>query len=355
MRVSAKTAAPGRKAEQLSSHPGRRHNPSPTQEGPVIEIGGRVSLVQQLGDLAEGRTPSPFERIEADRQAVSRFLHSIPELSSKLSADELRTLNCGITLESWPAGATAAPACRICTRCLCVRVLEAVTGAHGDYVILKGAVVPNALSIERPFVAARHSSQSSTQPPCRPLARMGQGEYFGSLECSSPEWRDAGLSDCRVWSVTTESPCELMRVSVSEFVSVRERIATQDRMAKRSLIQACPGYEDWPTLPIAHLAELLQWKTFPSQHSLDPITKALILQTAKPTFGDLTQEAVNDEFARQELRQEWRRFKLWDEAENLGETDAGEGGEGRTHATQKAPASGIELRLFLLQDTSMNH
>ncbi|CAM9482727.1 unnamed protein product [Lampetra fluviatilis] len=158
---------------------------------------------RQTGRQTRRRHMGPFERIEADRQAVSRFLHSIPELSSKLSADDLRTLNCGITLESWPAGAT-------------------VTGAHGVYVILKGAVVPNALSIERPFVAARHSSQSSTQPPCRPLARMGQGEYFGSLECSSPEWRDAGLSDCRVRSVTTESPCELMRVSVSEFVSVRE-------------------------------------------------------------------------------------------------------------------------------------
>nr|XP_032813581.1 cyclic nucleotide-binding domain-containing protein 1 [Petromyzon marinus] len=96
---------------------------------------------------------------------------------------------------------------------------------------------------------------------------MGQGEYFGSLECSSPEWRDGGRSDCRVLSVTTESPCELMRVSASEYVRMRERIATQDRMAKRSLIQACPGYEDWPALPIAHLAGLLHWKTIPPQHS----------------------------------------------------------------------------------------
>ncbi|XP_077023263.1 cyclic nucleotide-binding domain-containing protein 1 isoform X4 [Tamandua tetradactyla] len=42
---------------------------------------------------------------------------------------------------------------------------------------------------------------------------------------------------------------------------------------------------------------------------LDPVTKQLMLQTAKPTFGHLTDEDVKTEYLRKEQQKEWKDFK----------------------------------------------
>ncbi|XP_072807819.1 cyclic nucleotide-binding domain-containing protein 1 isoform X3 [Vicugna pacos] len=42
---------------------------------------------------------------------------------------------------------------------------------------------------------------------------------------------------------------------------------------------------------------------------LDPVTQQLMLQTAKPTFGHLTDEDVKNEYLQKEQKKEWKRFK----------------------------------------------
>ncbi|XP_058300180.1 cyclic nucleotide-binding domain-containing protein 1 isoform X1 [Hylobates moloch] len=42
---------------------------------------------------------------------------------------------------------------------------------------------------------------------------------------------------------------------------------------------------------------------------LDPVTKQLMLQTAKPTFGHLTDEDVKNEYLKKEQQKEWKDFK----------------------------------------------
>ncbi|XP_020771356.2 cyclic nucleotide-binding domain-containing protein 1 isoform X3 [Odocoileus virginianus] len=44
-------------------------------------------------------------------------------------------------------------------------------------------------------------------------------------------------------------------------------------------------------------------------HALDPVTKQLMLQTAKPTFGHLSDEDVKKEYLQKELKREWKNFK----------------------------------------------
>ncbi|XP_047584321.1 cyclic nucleotide-binding domain-containing protein 1 [Lutra lutra] len=43
---------------------------------------------------------------------------------------------------------------------------------------------------------------------------------------------------------------------------------------------------------------------------LDPVTKQLMLYTAKPTFGHLTDEDVKTEYLQREQKQEWKNFKV---------------------------------------------
>ncbi|KAI4582147.1 hypothetical protein MJG53_009672 [Ovis ammon polii x Ovis aries] len=44
-------------------------------------------------------------------------------------------------------------------------------------------------------------------------------------------------------------------------------------------------------------------------HALDPVTKQLMLQTAKPTFGHLSDEDVKKEYLQKEQKREWKSFK----------------------------------------------
>ncbi|XP_044919059.1 cyclic nucleotide-binding domain-containing protein 1-like [Mustela putorius furo] len=43
---------------------------------------------------------------------------------------------------------------------------------------------------------------------------------------------------------------------------------------------------------------------------LDPVTKQLMLHTAKSTFGHLTDEDIKTEYLQREQKKEWKNFKV---------------------------------------------
>ncbi|XP_022268059.2 cyclic nucleotide-binding domain-containing protein 1 isoform X8 [Canis lupus familiaris] len=244
----------------------------------------------------------PIYRTLHEHKIVWKMLKTIPDLTCQLPDEHLKTLSKSVISETWVKGST-------------------VVGNDGFYIILKGSARLQTKAygnlIEEDESTASLIPQSfqgfvvsegiknfllaevQTHDPT-----LGQWSTFGTLEVAAQT-----ESETKEYSVITEEDCEILKISAKNYARLKSEKIKLENKQKVKLIRKCPYYEEWPTLSIYELVALIKWKKFPPGHKLDPVTKQLMLHTAKPTFGHLTDEDVKSEYLQREQKKDWKNFK----------------------------------------------
>ncbi|XP_046314609.1 cyclic nucleotide-binding domain-containing protein 1 [Marmota monax] len=199
----------------------------------------------------------PIERTAHEHNVVWKMLKTIPELTSQLKDEHLRTLSKNIISETWIKGST-------------------VYGNDGFYIILKGQARPcikvykNLLEDTKSTTSLpSHSSfifdedfpnclLSGLYVPSHDIV-LGQLSTFGSLKIT-PEM------ELEIQSVVTEDNCEILKIPEKEYEKLKLEKVKSENLQKLKLIRKCPYYMEWPTLSIYVLIPLLKWKKFPPGH-----------------------------------------------------------------------------------------
>ncbi|XP_058384970.1 cyclic nucleotide-binding domain-containing protein 1 isoform X2 [Diceros bicornis minor] len=318
----------------------------------------------------------PVYRTQSEHNTMWKMLKMIPDLTSQLTDEHLRTL---------------------------------MVANDGFYIILKGLARPRTQVYKNlieesestpSFVSQtfhgfvfdedfKHSLLGEMCIPSRdPMLR--QWSTFGTLEVT------AHMESATKYSVVIEEDCEILKISAKNYAKLKSEQTKLENKQKEELIRKCPYYKEWPTLSIYELVALIKWKKFPPGHvivesgnvisfvayinsgycniyrsiigfvklqskkvkkirklvymgqlkeeesfgeisvllqdpftctvvtgkevelaiiedkdlfELDPVTKQLMLQTAQPTFGHLTDEDVKNEYLQEQQQKEWKNFK----------------------------------------------
>ncbi|KYO48323.1 cyclic nucleotide-binding domain-containing protein 1 isoform B [Alligator mississippiensis] len=141
-----------------------------------------------------------------------------------------------------------------------------VVGNQGFYVILKGSAKPRTKFYKR--MLGEDCDSLSVEPssiiPFGLSARtlLVSGSCFGTLESLSPKMQHM------LMSVITEEDCEILKISCTDYLRVKEEIAKRGQLAKEDLIHGCSYYCKWPMLYISQLTPHLQWKQYLAGHVL---------------------------------------------------------------------------------------
>ncbi|XP_053752342.1 cyclic nucleotide-binding domain-containing protein 1 isoform X2 [Panthera pardus] len=348
-------------------------------------------LEEKLAEFLDILKKLPIYRTLREHRTVWKMLKTIPDLTSQLTDEHLKTLSRSVISETWVKGST-------------------VVGNDGFYIILKGSARPQTKAYKdlidenesaSSFIPQSFQGFVSNEdfknilaemhtPSCDPMLR--QWSTFGTLEVTAQT-----ESDTKEYSVITEEDCEILKIPAKDYVRLKSENIKLENKEKMKLIHKCPYYEEWPTLSICELVALIKWKKFPPGHvivesgkiisfvayiysgycniyrnivglmklqpkkvkknqklvcmgklnekesfgeisvllqvpftctivtgkevemaiiedkdlfELDPVTKQLMLHTAKPTFGHLKDEDVKNVYLEREQKKEWKNFKV---------------------------------------------
>ncbi|XP_077627473.1 cyclic nucleotide-binding domain-containing protein 1 isoform X7 [Crocuta crocuta] len=284
------------------------------------------NLEEKLVELLSILKKLPTYRTLREHRTVWKMLKTIPDLTSQLTDEHLKTLSKSVISETWVKGST-------------------VVGNDGFYIILKGSARLQT-KVYKDLIDENESTSSfipqSSQgfffnedfknilpemhpPSLKPVLR--QWSTFGTLEVTAQTELET-----EEYSVITEEDCEILKIPAKDFARLKSEKIKLENKEKMKLIHNCPYYEEWPTLSICELVALIKWKKFPPGHELDPVTKQLMLYTAKPTFDHLkdicpvcklpilctlnhipitviNQEDVKNVYLEREQKMEWKNFK----------------------------------------------
>ncbi|XP_067409613.1 cyclic nucleotide-binding domain-containing protein 1 [Emydura macquarii macquarii] len=320
----------------------------------------------------------PILRSAKEHKAVYKAMKLIPDIRAQLSDEELKELSMCAIKEYWVKGST-------------------VVGNQGFYAILKGSARPQAKFYKRMLgedldssCAAISTTSQATIFGFSGRTMLVRGSCFGTLETAPPKMQHILLS------IITEENCEILKISSTDYLRIKEEIAKHEHVAKEELIHDCPYYRNWPMLYVFQLISHLKWRQFPAGYvllkggeistfvgfiksgrcnvyreiealvklplgkmtkrirqvlvgrlhekqsfgevsillqtpftctvitatdvklgtidasailGLDVVTQMLLLQTAEPTFGNITQDEINFEYINKETQKEWQSVK----------------------------------------------
>ncbi|XP_058131684.1 cyclic nucleotide-binding domain-containing protein 1 isoform X1 [Dasypus novemcinctus] len=263
---------------------------------------GQKLFKENLTEFIDILKKLPVHRTVYEHNIVWKMLKTVPYLTSQLTDEHLKALSRGVISETWIKDST-------------------VVGNEGFYIILKGLARPqttmnkNLIEGSETIDSSKHQSFNSfisnediehsvSRKIKLPVSMLRPWSTFGTLEIipqTDPE--------IHAHTVVTEDDCEILKIPAKEYAKIKLEKIKLENIEKEQLIRKCPHYKEWPTLSIYELIALIKWKKFPAGHELDPVTKQLMLQTAKPTFGHLTEEDVKTEYLRKEQQKEWKDFK----------------------------------------------
>ncbi|KAL2766933.1 cyclic nucleotide-binding domain-containing protein 1 [Daubentonia madagascariensis] len=201
----------------------------------------------------------PVHRTAYEHKTVWKILKTVPDLTSQLSDEHLKTLSKNVISETWVKGST-------------------VVGNDGFYIILKGLARPqrrvykNLIEGDDSTVSfipqSYHSIIFNEDFKISTLAEMNLPSHdsmltkwstFGSLEIT-PE------IETQAFSVVTLDDCEILKIPAKEYARLKLEKIKLENTQKLKLIHKCPYYEEWPTLSIYELTALIKWKKFPPGH-----------------------------------------------------------------------------------------
>ncbi|KAG8520412.1 Cyclic nucleotide-binding domain-containing protein 1, partial [Galemys pyrenaicus] len=169
----------------------------------------------------------PIHRTRQEHNTVWRMLKTIPDLTSQLTDEHLKTLSMNVISETWLKGST-------------------VFGNDGFYIILKGMARPQT-GVQGSSTEENKSQTSFILPsfhsfliseelkcsafaemflsPCEPtklklflvFLQLTQWSTFGTLEEYTPQ----NESEARKYSVVVEEDCEILRISAKDFAKLK--------------------------------------------------------------------------------------------------------------------------------------
>ncbi|XP_034615474.1 cyclic nucleotide-binding domain-containing protein 1 [Trachemys scripta elegans] len=193
---------------------------------------------------------SPILRSVKEHNTVYEMMKLIPDIRAQLSNEELKELSMCTIKEYWAKGST-------------------VVGNQGFYAILKGSARPQARCYKR-MLGEDFDSSCVAMSPTSQATMFGfsgrtmliRGSCFGTLETAPPKLPHILLS------IITEENCEILKISSTDYLRIKEEIAKRERIAKEELIHGCPYYRDWPLLYVFQLMSHLKWRQFPAGYVL---------------------------------------------------------------------------------------
>ncbi|XP_004680073.1 PREDICTED: cyclic nucleotide-binding domain-containing protein 1 [Condylura cristata] len=203
----------------------------------------------------------PIHRTRQEHNTVWRMLKTIPDLTSQLTDEHLKTVSMNVISETWLKGST-------------------VCGNDGFYIILKGmarpqtrqhssfieeyksptSFIPSSFNSFLLSEELKHSAFAEMfLSPREPM--LARWSTFGTLEDTSQT-----ESEARKYSVVAVEDCEILRISAKNIAKLKLEKEKLENKEKVKLIRSCPYYEEWPTLSIYELIALIKWKKFPPGH-----------------------------------------------------------------------------------------
>ncbi|XP_042780298.1 cyclic nucleotide-binding domain-containing protein 1 [Panthera leo] len=217
-------------------------------------------LEEKLVEFLDILKKLPIYRTLREHRTVWKMLKTIPDLTSQLTDEHLKTLSRSVISETWVKGST-------------------VVGNDGFYIILKGSARPQTKAYKdlidenesaSSFIPQSFQGFVSNEdfknilaemhtPSCDPMLR--QWSTFGTLEVTAQT-----ESDTKEYSVITEEDCEILKIPAKDYVRLKSENIKLENKEKMKLIHKCPYYEEWPTLSICELVALIKWKKFPPGH-----------------------------------------------------------------------------------------
>lgn len=139
-----------------------------------------------------------------------------------------------------------------------------VFGNTGLHMILRGSARPQTLPYLRSDLDL--TENDSDDFPCpTPLLRrklvhkLIPGDWFGTLK--KLEGREV---NSKVLTLLTLEPCQFLKIAISDFQRILERIKQRIQNEKVSVVKAVSPYDKWAGMSIGKLAALIEWKTFPA-------------------------------------------------------------------------------------------
>ncbi|XP_014651321.1 PREDICTED: cyclic nucleotide-binding domain-containing protein 1 [Ceratotherium simum simum] len=202
----------------------------------------------------------PVYRTQSEHNTMWKMLKTIPDLTSQLTDEHLRTLSKSVISETWVKGST-------------------VIANDGFYIILKGLARPRT-QVYKNLIEESESTPSFVSqtfhsfvfdedfkhsllgemriPSCDPMLR--QWSTFGTLEVT------AHMESATKYSVVIEEDCEILKISAKNYAKLKSEQTKLENKQKEELIRKCPYYKEWPTLSIYELVALIKWKKFPPGH-----------------------------------------------------------------------------------------
>ncbi|XP_077627466.1 cyclic nucleotide-binding domain-containing protein 1 isoform X3 [Crocuta crocuta] len=218
------------------------------------------NLEEKLVELLSILKKLPTYRTLREHRTVWKMLKTIPDLTSQLTDEHLKTLSKSVISETWVKGST-------------------VVGNDGFYIILKGSARLQT-KVYKDLIDENESTSSfipqSSQgfffnedfknilpemhpPSLKPVLR--QWSTFGTLEVTAQTELET-----EEYSVITEEDCEILKIPAKDFARLKSEKIKLENKEKMKLIHNCPYYEEWPTLSICELVALIKWKKFPPGH-----------------------------------------------------------------------------------------
>ncbi|KAM8784503.1 cyclic nucleotide-binding domain-containing protein 1 [Rhynchonycteris naso] len=200
----------------------------------------------------------PIHRTKREHNTVWKMLKTIPDLTSQLTDELLKTLSKNVISETWVKGST-------------------VIGNDGFYVILKGQARPQTQRYDsmieeiestssfipqssHSFVFSENGVLAETHTTlCDPTLRPWS--TFGTLEVASQVYLEPND-----YTVITEEDCEILKIPAKKYAKLKEEKTKLENKQTVKLLHKCPYYEKWPTSAINELVLLVKWKKFPPGH-----------------------------------------------------------------------------------------
>ncbi|XP_062377570.1 cyclic nucleotide-binding domain-containing protein 1 [Sardina pilchardus] len=310
----------------------------------------RPSHESKVSQMIKAAKKFPVERSQSEQQLIQSALKLFPVLMDQIDPAELRDISRIVMIESWDRG-------------------HIMFGEEGFYIVLRGSVVPyaDASSPEEEkaeidaggcFGSLEESSSAEaircvrTLQPCEILkiphsgyAKLRQellGQNFAlkenlvqrcSFYLSWPRFSVHKVADLVQIKSFPANHVLVKEGKVCQFVAyihqgecnILQDIGTLMKPTKRGRINCVSvgrlgPFESFgevsvlmdqssPCTIITHTPVQAGIITPDKLQEMDSVTRTLMLQSAKPTCGKLTEEEISKQYMRQEQQKEWEQVK----------------------------------------------
>ncbi|MBN3317056.1 CNBD1 protein, partial [Atractosteus spatula] len=314
----------------------------------------------QAGSVIRVLKKIPIERTQAEHQAVLRLLRGFPGVTGQLSQQELRQLSSLVITESWEKGQTIFGnngfyvilkgsvksqtqqdkkqteerntvlgfGCCFGTleevqnyesnRVLCFTAqenCEILKISHRDYATIKKEIASRDQAMKEDLIRQCPFYEQWPKLSIRKLATLIE---MRNLPASHVLVREGDV--CPFAAYIRHGECNILQ-DIGTLVKKRfgkMHVVVGKLTEKQSFGEVSILSEQPSTCTIITATEVELGVIQPEAlKGLDKVTRSLMLQTAQPTYGKLSQEEINKEYLRQEKQKKWEHIKRTVVAEAL--------------------------------------